>query len=303
MRSVRDRCRSPRTRCAVSAASAAAVRARRRESGRARRTRWLRRCSARRSRRSRRPGRSRRPAGRAGTPSGSSRTVTATSVPCDERLDQRGVAVGKAATMAAGRSSAESDDARPRADPPRDGLTTSGQPERVHDRASRTAAAPSSRNVACGQRHAGRCRHARGRDEGLGDRLVAGRGGRPRDGRRHRRCRAVCSTSRTAPSSPVAPCSSGQTTSGGWCERRRAGWRRHRARASRSPAPRSASATRRPERSETSRSWRQPAGEDHDVLMRISLAVGTHGRRRAGPARRRRCVTMHRESGRHLDGG
>src|SRR5207237_979840 len=83
------------------------------------------------------------------------------------------------------------------------------------------------------------------------------------------------STSRIAPSSPAAPCRTGSTTSGGSAASRSS----RRASASRAttstPADRSASATRRPERSDTSRSYDSPP--DSTTTCPSSATAGSLG--------------------------
>ncbi len=183
-------------------------------------------------------------------------TLTAISRPWTARSTRAVSPYAKASTIARGSSAASRTRLTPSAEPPRDGLTTRGSPS-CATMASSTRLAPSSRNRLCGSvTKAGvesPARLAIVLATGLLHATRLARGSVPR----YRRP-SSSRTSRTEPSSPVAPCRSGQTRSGRVCVS--AGMRS----ASTSctvtsiPAPRSASATRRPERSDTSRSCDRP---------------------------------------------
>ena len=148
---------------------------------------------------------------------------------------------------------------QPSAEPPRAGLTISGSPSRSTS-ASITAAAPSSRKVSCGSARRAGVRDAGPGDHRLGDRLVerGPAGGRPRSRRT-----GTPSSSRTSRSAPSSPALAVQQRDHAVGPARRAasaaaGRRRRRARRPRRRPTRSASATRRPDRRDTSRSWDRP---------------------------------------------
>ena len=107
----------------------------------------------------------------------------------------------------------------PSAEPPRDGLTTSGQPEPVDDRVEDLARAELAEQR-LRERHEVRRREAGARGDGLGDRLAPGDAGS-----RAARCRGGAGRAagrRRARSRPRrwSPCSSGQTRSGCSCDER-----------------------------------------------------------------------------------
>ena len=159
--------------------------------------------------------------------------------------------------MAPGRSAASRTTEQPSADPLRAGLTITGSPS-FETRASITVAAPSSRNVSWGrQYHSGvrgsrcrgrsswrpACRTRSGRQRGESRRRARRAARAPHGSRRPRRPPRAASGSRTTGRSAARSGSSVASTS----------------RSSTStPVLRRASATRRPERNDTSRSWDNP---------------------------------------------
>ena len=245
----------------------------RRRAARARRTRWSRRCSGRCSRRRRRRRGSRPRAGPGARAVVDDRHGDLDAL--DELLDQRDVAVGEGVDhrrRAAPRRSRTTE--QPSAEPPLAGLTISGRPSRATS-AAITAAAPSSRNVSCG-RHtdAGVCTPARATTAlatGL-SKAIRQAAGRRADVGHAEQLEHLADRAVLAGLAVQHRHHAGRRVGGA---ARAAGRRRRRAPRPRARSPRSASATRRPERSETSRSWdRPPASTTTRPVARGPVVVG-----------------------------
>src|SRR5919112_2361064 len=100
-------------------------------------------------------------------------------------------------------------------------------------------------------------------------------------------------TSRTAPSSPVSPCSSGSTQSGRSSRRNRSRSASTSRTSTSVPVSRRASATRLPDRSETSRSWERPPASTttrQPPLFALVVRTGSPCRARSGQVGVRRLV-------------
>jgi hypothetical protein len=144
----------------------------------------------------------------------------------------------------------------PSADPPLAGLTTSGRPTRDTS-ASMTMAAPSSRKLSAGSAtDRGVRTPARATTclaIGLSKATRAAAGGDPTYG-----TSASCKISPSAPSSPTSPCRRGITQSGRTRRSIGSSCASTSLTEASTPAEVIASATRRPDRKETSRSWERP---------------------------------------------
>src|SRR3954469_23582072 len=204
--------------------------------------------------------------------------------------------------MADGSSAAVETLLQPRAEPPREGLTIIGKPI-WFPRAETRAAAPSSRKISWGSATWGGVRIPASATTVVAiDLSKATRDAGPIEPTNGTRSSA--STSRKAPSSPASPCRTGKTTAPGSSDSRGTSAESTSDSITSSPWERKAWPTRRPERSETSRSCDRPPARTTTVLgspsrwgsggVRVtssfrSRLVGTRGlvRGQRGPGGRR----------------